>query len=404
MKSNFKFLPSFSVGAFGDGLRKNFRYSNGLTIRFYADDFPKEFQHNDFLISAGHLVKSEPECRKIMGLTDKNFVMGDSGGYQICAGSMKWDPKLRGTILEWLEHNSDVGMNLDIPPRVKYAGKFIECLDLSKENFKYFADNRTGSCELLNIIHGQDVVEFKKWYDTIKDFPFDGWAIGGSGGNLFKFFSGLAVLFEGKEHHKPTTNYIHILGSSRITYFFMLYQLQKSLEDLGLDIVVTSDSSAPDRAVVFGTYYTGYSFKKGTWQSINFPNEANHAELVDEFCNLSNLEFPYTTEFDKILRECVDFKDMKQLVGTEGKYSYGMRLHNFMFYTDVLRRIESIVYGHDYILQQSISKELYTILQSIDEMVKSDTPMRVYEKYKPLYMKMSNAKKQPSVNTGHKFF
>ena len=75
-----------------------------------------------------------------------------------------------------------------------------------------------------------------------------------------------------------------------------------------------------------------------------------------------------------------------------------------MFYTDVLRRIESIVYGHDYILQQSISKELYTILQSIDEMVKSDTPMRVYEKYKPLYMKMSNAKKQPSVNTGHKFF
>ena len=155
---------------------------------------------------------------------------------------------------------------------------------------------------------------------------------------------------------------------------------------------------------MFGTYYTGYSFKKGTWQSINFPNEANHAELVDEFCNLSNLEFPYTTEFDKILRECVDFKDMKQLVGTEGKYSYGMRLHNFMFYTDVLRRIESIVYGHDYILQQSISKELYTILQSIDEMVKSDTPMRVYEKYKPLYMKMSNVKKQPSVNTGHKFF
>ena len=52
MKSNFKFLPSFSVGAFGDGLRKNFRYSNGLTIRFYADDFPKEFQHNDFLISS----------------------------------------------------------------------------------------------------------------------------------------------------------------------------------------------------------------------------------------------------------------------------------------------------------------------------------------------------------------
>ena len=183
----------------------------------------------------------------------------------------------------------------------------------------------------------------------------------------------------------------------------MLYQLQKSLEDLGLNIVVTSDSSAPDRAVVFGTYYTGYSFKKGTWQSINFPNEANHAELVDEFCNLSNLEFPYTTEFDKILRECVDFKDMKQLVGTEGKYSYGMRLHNFMFYIDVLSRLEHLIYGHDFILKQTIANDVYTMIHSIDEMIKSDDPKKVFENYNPLYSKMSNTKQNTQTSI-HPFF
>jgi hypothetical protein len=37
-------------------------------------------------------------------------------------------------------------------------------------------------------------------------------------------------------------------------------------------------------------------------------------------------------------------------------------------------------------------------------MVKSDNPSQIFEKYKQLYMKMSNTKKQPSVNTGHKFF
>ena len=41
---------------------------------------------------------------------------------------------------------------------------------------------------------------------------------------------------------------------------------------------------------------------------------------------------------------------------------------------------------------------------SLDKMVKSDTPMLVYEKYKPLYKKLSNTKIDPNINTKHKFF
>ena len=30
MRSKFKYFPSFSVGAFGDGLRRNFKFEDGF--------------------------------------------------------------------------------------------------------------------------------------------------------------------------------------------------------------------------------------------------------------------------------------------------------------------------------------------------------------------------------------
>jgi hypothetical protein len=82
----------------------------------------------------------------------------------------------------------------------------------------------------------------------------------------------------------------------------------------------------------------------------------------------------------------------------------GMRLHNFYVFKDAIRMVTELVYGHDYILKQAIDREVYKILRSIDEMVKSDDPNTVFEKYKQLYMKMSNTKKELNINTKHKFF
>ncbi len=399
MKSNFKYFPSFSVGAFGDALRKNYKFDDGFSSRFYSDEYPEKFRHNEFLISAGHFMKNNPDLYNEHGFTDKNLIMGDSGGYQICSGATKWKPELTKQSFDWLENNSDIAMNLDIPPRLKYDGKFEECLNISKNNFKYFADNQTGKTDYMNVIQGADEFEFKKWYDEVKQFPFQGWAIGGSGFSYYKFLSGLSVLLDGKEHHNPNTKYIHILGSSRITYFLLLLQLQKSLDEIGSNIMVTTDSSSPDRAVVFGTYYSGYSIKRGSWEGIGFPNEANHSEIVDEFVVLENPSFPIINEFDIELSKHVDFSSIKDRVA----YSTGMRLHNFHFFKDVIYKLTSIVYGHDFILKEAVSKDIYEMMYSIDEMVKSDNPKMVFEKYKHLYSKMSNTKKDSQIKT-HKFF
>ena len=399
--SKFKFIPSFSVGGFGEKLRRDFRFKNGLPCRFYQKDFPEKFRHTDFLISAGHLYKSHPECKADMGLTDENFVMGDSGGYQFATGAVKWKPEQKEPIFDWLERNSDVAMNLDIPPRFEYEGKFDECLQISSDNFKYFADNQS-STEYLNVIHGNDELQYKKWYDEVKQFPFQGWAIGGGSANIRKFMSGFSVLLDGKEHLNSNVEYLHILGTAKIDYFLLLLKIQKTFEELGLDIVVTTDCSSPDRGVVFGSYYVGVNLKKGTWESISFPNEKFNSDAIPEYNALPDVTFPYCTEFDEILAYQSDFTDMKQVTGSEGIFTCGMRLHNFMFYLDVLSRLEHLVYGHDFILKQTVAADVYEMMHSVDEMIKSSDPKRVFEKYKPLYTKVSNRIKP--MNITHTFF
>ena len=128
------------------------------------------------------LIKAIGEKSK--NLTKENFnedmgleyaqVVGDSGGYQIASGAWKWDDKkkdeLRKKVFTWLEHNSDIGMNLDLPPMLKLDGKFNYCLEESYENFKYFNEHQTGKTRFLNILQGMTEEQYKIWYKKMKDF------------------------------------------------------------------------------------------------------------------------------------------------------------------------------------------------------------------------------------------
>ena len=393
----FIYFPSFSVGGFGDGLRKNIILKNGLESRFYSDTFPKKYRHPYFLITAGHYYKKK-DFRKEMGFPDDVLVIGDSGGFQIASGAIEWSKEFRHNIFTWLEENSDLAMNLDIPPKMKYKGKVKECLEISKDNFKYFADNRTGTTDFLNVLQGADEHSFKHWYNEVKQFPFDGWAIGNIGGNIYKFISGMMTLLDGKEHLNPNRKYIHFFATSRIPEFLMLSQLQKSLTDIDSKMKVTTDSSTPDRAIVFGNYYTSFNLKKGTFQSINFPKH-EAAEILRE---VDGFELPYVIEFDNELDGTINVDDV---IKWNVDCTLTMRLHNFYFFVDTMNKLDSAVKGHDYVLSQLISKDMFRVLKSIDEMVKSDSPHRVFEKYKPLYIKLSNTMRERSIEIeGNPFF
>ena len=392
--SKFIYFPSFSAGAMGSSLAKNVKLKNDLSIRFYSDEFPEKYRHTDILITAGHHFKKD-DYKNDLGLTDKNLVMGDSGGYQIASGAIKWDMSIRERIFKWLEHNSDIAMNLDIPPKIKYEGMYEECLKISKDNFKYFADNQSGNTDFLNVVQGTNDLEYINWYNEMKDYPFQGWAVGGGGRNVYAFMSGVMSLLQGGEHLKDTNKYFHILGISKIKDFLMLNQLQKSLNEVDSNIVVTTDSSSPDRAVVFGSYYHSYDFKKPAFRSINVP------KYDDTFKDQVFKHLPVATEFDReYLREALTWDDT---IDWKGQCTMAIRLHNFMVFKEAIEKAEYYVYSHDYIKKQVLSNDMYELLDSIDAMVKSDKPREVFEKYIPLFKRLSNVKNDNEI-IENKFF
>ena len=81
------FIPSLSAGGTAASLKKNREVEPGLTSRFYAEDFPEEFRHPYFLITAGHFYK-KMDARVTFGL-ENVFTFGDSGGFQIASGAIK---------------------------------------------------------------------------------------------------------------------------------------------------------------------------------------------------------------------------------------------------------------------------------------------------------------------------
>ena len=80
-----------------------------------------------------------------------------------------------------------------------------------------------------------------------------------------------------------------------------------------------------------------------------------------------------------------------------------MRLHNFYLFLDTIELIEQSIYGIRHNLEQMIPKDLAQVLRSIDEMVKSDNPRKVFDRYKKLYNKISNVKKSLVVKENNFF-
>lgn len=410
---NFIYFPSFSVGNFSTCMRDDKKMRGGLPMRFYSDEFPAEYRHPYFLVTAGHFYKKKTfKSDWGFDLYDDMLLLGDSGGFQIASGAIKWDPKIRHEIFEWLENNSNIAMNLDIPPRLKYEGKVRECLEISKENFKYFADKQTGRTDFLNVLQGDNEASFAKWYQEVKDFEFKGWGIGGAGGSLFRFMTAIMTLMENKEQYKTTNKWIHILGTSKIIHFLILSQLQKSLSDIGSTMRVTTDSSTPSRGLVYGDLYTYGDFKNSKWRFVHLPKErAENNQSMTKYADnkLSSHEFllPETGQFDYLLRDQYTYQDILEW---NDNATAAAIMHNFMLFKQVADECHNHVYTHPYLLEQLINSDQYLVLKAVDEMVKAyengTTPALVFAQYKPHFMKMTSSKAIKTSNSviTHNFF
>lgn len=229
----------------------------------WLDQENAHWRYRYCLASAGHYAESK-QSNLITERHPASFVLGDSGGYQIATGALKsaktWvqhqdDPLLlkqlwlesesRHRIKDWLEANCDYAMTIDFPlwlrEKKHLATPFhklseADLIELTVSNLELISEHRTGDCKYLNVLQasGADndsLGSEDRWFDAVKDFPFEGWSFGGDvgvNGGIYRILRRLLLLKDLKLL-EPPRDWLHLLGVSTPIWAVCLSAIQRSI-------------------------------------------------------------------------------------------------------------------------------------------------------------------------------
>lgn len=280
------------------------------------------------LYSAGQAAKSDGAAKRKDMITRRDrattptTVLGDSGGFQIQQGSIKFKGDVtRERMMRWLETNCDWSMILDFPTgginmgtidqhtarlradNDQYAmsidGKvksvnldefaaelgfdmhdddqrgFATCMFQTVVNNDYFIKHRApGATKFLNVIQGRSIEESNKWYEQVKhygrnadlgDRAFEGWSLAGPHKEKFNMTLTRLLgfrrdgLLEGK-------NWMHILGVGKLANGCAYTTMQRMIRKYdNPDFTISYDVSSPFTTAAFGNLFLGYTLDKTGW-------------------------------------------------------------------------------------------------------------------------------------------
>ena len=285
------------------------------------------FTYKYGLYSAGHaqldLQKSMTQESMIQQRDRGNtMILGDSGGYQIGKGVLKFDwldfegpaaTKTRQSILEWLELTADWSMMLDVPtwacdhihsPKTGLK-TFDDCLDKTRYNNDYFLMNRLGQTKWLNVLQGSDWDTAEKWYAGVKEFSdpagkyagreAEGWAMGGA--NMCKMDITLKRLMTLREDGLlKGKNWIHFLGTAQLDWSCYLTLIQRQIrKHINEELTISFDCASPFIATAHGLVYTNAVHTPKRWSVIMDKAPDNKA------LSGSDIPFPFESSIGRRL-------------------------------------------------------------------------------------------------------
>lgn len=230
------------------------------------------------LASAGHLAYSNKANAITQRDPKSSWVMGDSGGYQVGTGALRdtkgWSAHARkpdqivrlwqksritSDILRWLDAHCDYAMTLDMPLWVKSikqkSSPFHYCsveqlTEMTVHNLRYIEKHRgvVGNCKFLNVLQGNTEAEENYWYRHVRDFEFEGWALGGMvswRGGLRRVLKRILLLRD-DGMLGGTRQWLHLLGTSQLIWAVALTAAQRGIQaSTGSQFTVSYDSSTP---------------------------------------------------------------------------------------------------------------------------------------------------------------
>ena len=335
------------------------------------------FTYKYALYSAGHaqldLNKSMKQESMIQQRDRGNTVIvGDSGGYQIGKGVLKFDwlnfegtdaNKTRQQILEWLEVTADWSMMLDVPTWAcdhNHSAKtglktFDDCLNKTKYNNEYFLKNRLGQTKFLNVLQGSDWDTAEKWYQGVKEFSdptvwgdqaAEGWAFGGA--NMCKMDITLKRLMTLREDNLlQKKNWIHVLGTAQLDWSCYLTLIQRQIrKHVNENLTISFDCASPFIATAHGLVYTNAQHTTKRWSVIM--DKAPDNKSLSE----STIPFPFESEVGRRLVMgdiCHYAPGMLNKIGKEGKtswdsFSYALMMgHNVYCHIVAVQRAQQLM-------------------------------------------------------------
>ena len=346
-------------------------FDRGIEGMNFLNEEAGYFTYKYGLYSAGHaqldLQKSLVQESMIQDRNrDKTMILGDSGGYQIGKGVIKFDwlnfegpeaTKTRQKILEWLELTADWSMMLDVPtwacdhihsPKTGLK-TFEDCLDKTRYNNKYFLDNRLGQTKFLNVLQGSNWDTAERWYEGVKEFSdpavygdkaAEGWAMGGA--NMCKMPITLRRLitmkFDGMLEGK---DWMHFLGTAQLDWSCYLTSIQRIIrEQINPNFTISFDCASPFIATAHGLVYTNAQHTAKRWSVIMDKAPDNKA-----LAKRHDIQFPFESEVGRrmtIADICHYAPGMLNKIGKEGKTSWDSFAYALMMSHNVECHIKAV--------------------------------------------------------------
>lgn len=265
-------------------------FSHGVESLNFLDPQKSVFHYPWALYSAGHAVidLKQPAPKEDMFRqrvrNGDNWILGDSGGFQIGKGVWEGDwkdptcPKAqlkREQVLSWMDGLMDYGMILDIPAWVSRSPRgqeatgihnYQEAVDATRINNDYFIKNRTGACKFLNVLQGETHTEAEDWYQQVKDYcdpkqysnHFNGWSMGGQNMcDVHLVLKRLVALRYDGLLEKGVQDWMHFLGTSKLEWAVMLTDIQRAVrKHHNENFTISFDCASPFLANANGLIYT----------------------------------------------------------------------------------------------------------------------------------------------------
>ncbi len=288
-----KFLSSGSTGKRG-GLPQGLR--RGWDDLDFLKNTGELFNYKWALYSAGHARHDPAESDVIESMVQKRdrantLILGDSGGFQIATGVLKWpwEPKknqddtawrgdqdqIRMKILRWLEHTADWSMIFDFPPGglTKYGfdattgaslhpglKSYQDCLKGSIENAKFFMRHRKpGATKFLNVLQGRNLEEGDEWFDIVKDWPFESWAFADIQSHSLALNLRRIIIMRDGGYLSPGHDWLHYLGNGKIKAATNLTTIQRCLrKHVNPNVTLSYDAASPFVMTAKGQIYVNY--------------------------------------------------------------------------------------------------------------------------------------------------